>query len=58
MTKHDFFFCYDKKLADFIRYKKGIDFITVAQNPKTKKVFALFPITKELQKAIDEYKNL
>ena len=54
----NYFFCYDKRLADFIRYKKGIDYITVAQNPKTKKIFALFPITQELQQAINEYKNL
>ena len=50
-----YFFCYNKSVSDFLQ-KKGISFITVAQDLKTKKVFSLYPIDETLQKALDEYK--
>ncbi|MBE2932354.1 hypothetical protein HPJ92_07380 [Anoxybacillus flavithermus] len=27
----NYFFCYDKRLADFIRYEKNIEYITIGQ---------------------------
>ena len=56
MNKSDFFFCYNKKLSDFIT-TKGIQFICVAKEPKSGKLFSLYFIDSQLQQAIDEYKQ-
>ena len=50
-----YFFCYDKRLADFLRYKKNIMYITKAYADRTLKKFYLFHVTDELQQAIKEY---
>lgn len=52
-----YFFCYTKKVSDFL-HEKGFRFITVAQDPKTKKLFSLYEITPQLQEALAEYKTL
>lgn len=52
----NFFFCYNKKLSDFLS-GRGIQFITVAQEPKSKKLFSLYQIDEQLQQAIDDYKK-
>jgi hypothetical protein len=57
MKYTDFFFCYNKKLFSYLRDTKGIDYITVAQNPTTKKIFAMFYKNDDLQKAINDYKQ-
>lgn len=49
-----FFYCYNKNVSDHLR-SEGIDFITVAQDLKTKKVFSLYIINDEFQKALDKY---
>lgn len=53
-----YFFCYNKSVSDFLK-TKNIQYITVAQDLKTKKVFSLYAIDEEgkLQKALDEYKS-
>lgn len=56
-TNKNYFFCYSKKVSDFLSYK-GIRFITVAQDMKTQKPFSLYEISADLQKALDEYKTL
>lgn len=56
MNNKDYFFCYNKRVSDFLK-TKGIYHITVAQDPKTKKIFSLFEITHNLQRALDEYKQ-
>lgn len=53
----NYFFCYNKKVSDFLKTKE-IYHITVAQDPKTKKIFSLFEITPSFQVALNEYKNL
>ncbi|WEZ10160.1 hypothetical protein P5663_10125 [Priestia flexa] len=53
----NYFFCYNKKVSDFLTYK-GIRFITVAQDVKTGKLFSLYEINECLQAALDEYKAL
>lgn len=58
MNKQDFFFCYNKRLFSFLKDVKGIDYITTAINPTTKKIFSLFFKDDKLQSAIDEYKSL
>lgn len=52
----DYFFCYNNKVAEFIK-SKNIKHITVAQDLMTKKIFTLFAITEELQTAMNEYKS-
>lgn len=54
MTVKDFYFCYDKKVAKYLRYDKGIEFITVARHDKTGKRFWLFLQSEELSKALSE----
>lgn len=56
MTKSNFFFCYNKRVSDFM-YSKGIHYITVAMDIKSQKVFSLFEITPEFQQAMNEYKQ-
>ncbi|WP_163258638.1 hypothetical protein [Heyndrickxia shackletonii] len=52
----NYFFCYNKRVSDFLKSKE-IHHITVAQDPKTKKIFSLFEINEPLKKALDEYKT-
>lgn len=54
--KQEYFFCYTKSLSDHL-VAKGFRYITVAQNPKSQKLFSLFPITTGLDKTIQEFKN-
>jgi len=53
----NYFFCYNKKVSDFL-YTKNIRHITVAMDIKTNKIFSLFEITPEFQNAMTEYKKL
>ena len=52
----NYFFCYNKKVSDFLNSKE-INYITVAQDLKSKKIFSLFEITDDFQVALQEYKN-
>ena len=52
--KRDYFFCYTKGLSDHLQ-ERGFQFITVAQDPKTKRIFSLYEITPELKSAISKY---
>lgn len=54
--KQEYFFCYTRSLSDHL-VTRGFKYITVAQNPKSQKLFSLFPITDELHEAIKEFKN-
>lgn len=53
----DFFYCYDRKLKNFLIANKDNKPITYALHPKTKSEFWLFLITDELQKGIAAYKT-
>ncbi len=55
MANKDYFFCYNKKVSDWMK-TKNIRHITVAQDPKTKKIFSLFEINESFKKALEEYK--
>lgn len=57
MSKKDFHFVYNKKVSDFLK-SKNIDFICVAIEPKSKKMFSLYHKNYELQQALEEYKQL
>lgn len=58
LTKEDFFYCYDKKLAYYLRHLKGIEYITKAKSIYNGFIFYLFLKTDELQKSIEEYKRI
>lgn len=53
--KDKYFFCYDKRLADFLRYEKNIEYITKAKSVKNGFIFYLFEKSENLQSAIDEW---
>jgi hypothetical protein len=53
----NYFFCYDKRLRDFLKYEKGIDYITEGRHLKTGMIFTLFERTEFLNQAIQEWKN-
>jgi hypothetical protein len=57
MNKSNYFFCYDQKLANFLRHEKNIGYITKAYADRTLKKFYLFPVTDELQRSIEEYRT-
>ncbi|WP_339227819.1 hypothetical protein NSQ77_19900 [Oceanobacillus sp. FSL K6-2867] len=54
MISNNFFFCYDKKVMKYLKYDKGIGFITSAIHEKTGNKFWLFQITPELNEALQE----
>lgn len=54
--QREYFFCYNQNVASYLK-SKGIYFITVSQDLKTKKVFSLYYIDEKLQKALDEYRK-
>lgn len=54
MNTNEFFFCYDKEVAKFLRYEKNIRFITTALHKETKAEFWLFHRDVELDKALQE----
>lgn len=58
MKNTDFFYCYNKQLFTFLHDVKSIDYITIAKNPTTGKIFSMFYKDDILQIALDEYKSL
>jgi hypothetical protein len=55
--KQQLFYCYDMKLAKYLRYDKNIPFLTKAKHIDTDSIFHLFVIDNALQEALDEYKK-
>lgn len=51
----DFYFCYDSRVAKWLRYDKGFNFLFKAIHPNTNKVFHLFIKSPEIDQAIAEY---
>lgn len=56
LTSKDFFFCYNKKLAEKIK-EANIPVITIAENIKTGKLFSMYEKTPKLQAIINDYKQ-
>ncbi|PEP74095.1 hypothetical protein COL32_08910 [Bacillus pseudomycoides] len=54
ISAKDLFFCYDKRVAKYLRYDKDMEFITKAYTREGKE-FWLFNKTPELDKALKEY---
>ncbi|PAQ14983.1 hypothetical protein CD798_08020 [Bacillaceae bacterium SAOS 7] len=55
LTQGDFFYCYNYKLAFFLK-DRGFEYLVKAINPKTNKIFSMFQMVDGMQEAIDEYK--
>lgn len=49
------FYCYSKKLSDFIYHRSGIVPLTVAINPKSGRIFSLYSKSNKLQECLDKY---
>ncbi|WP_042346070.1 hypothetical protein [Bacillus massiliigorillae] len=58
MNNKDFFFCYNRKVYNYLTKLKNIEYITIAKNPSTDNIFTLFMKSDELQKALDEYNKM
>ncbi|WP_369903111.1 hypothetical protein [Bacillus manliponensis] len=54
ITAKDLFFCYDKRVAKYLRYEKNMEFIAKAYT-KEGIEFWLFNKTPELDKALKKY---
>lgn len=53
----NYFYCYDSKLAQYLRHEKKINYITIAKNPNTDRLFTLFQRTQVLSDAIANFKK-
>jgi len=57
IKNEDLFYCYSKKLSDFIYHNAGIVPLTIAINPKSKNTFSLYVKSDKLQQVLDNYKE-
>lgn len=55
MKKSNYFFCYNINVSKYMT-GKGIEYITVSQDLKTKKIFSLYFVDAEFQEAMNAYK--
>jgi uncharacterized ubiquitin-like protein YukD len=58
VTNKNLFYCYDLDLSEYLRYKKKIPILTVAQTINTKRVYTLFSQSEYLTNSIKEYKTI
>ena len=57
ITKKDFFFCYNPKLSNHL-WKNGFRYEMKAINPDNNRIFTMYIKSDELQRSIDEYRQL
>ncbi|MCG6979064.1 hypothetical protein [Lactococcus lactis] len=55
--KENLFFCYNKKLKQYLYFECGIDSEFSALHPKTMKEFWVYVKTEELDKALTGYRK-
>lgn len=55
--ENKFFYCYSIKLKDFLK-SQGLNYITKALNPKSKKPYFLFEKSLELDVAIEKWNKI
>lgn len=53
-VESNYYFCYNKKVMEYLRYEKGIKFITAAKQLYSDKVFYLFERNAELDEALEQ----
>jgi len=56
--KNDYFFCYTKELAKFLRYEKKIEYVSKTKHITSDKILTIFERTEYLDKAISEYNEM
>lgn len=59
IKNQDLFYCYSKSLSNFIYEESGgkITPLTIAENPKSKKLFSLYGKSSEIRAILDKYKE-
>ena len=57
MNKKDYFFCYNKRVSDYLT-SKGIQYITIANEMRSNRIFSLYEVNEQLQTALQEYKSI
>ena len=57
VKNEDLFYCYSKKLSSYIYKESGIVPLTIAINPKSKRMFSLYGKSPKLQAVLDKYKE-
>ncbi|WP_256761429.1 hypothetical protein [Cohnella sp. WQ 127256] len=55
ITAKNFYFCFNKNMAKWIRYERGIEFIVKAIHPTSNQTFFMFTRNDELELAIQDY---
>ncbi|MGK4040912.1 hypothetical protein AB0Y20_01325 [Heyndrickxia oleronia] len=56
MDINDLYFCYSKRVSDFLSFKQ-VKYLTKAINPINNKLYSLYYKTPKLQAALDEYRK-
>lgn len=54
MSEDKYFFCYNKSVSDYL-VSHGLKFITVAMDPKTKKLYSLYKQDSHLSELLKNY---
>lgn len=57
MNSNEFFFCYDIRLARYLKFNKGINFLTNARHKDTNNEFWMFHKSDELHENIQEWRR-
>lgn len=57
LTHKDFFFCYTKKLSEFLR-QNGVSYLLKANSVKDNNTFTMYVKSERLQELLDKYKQL
>ena len=54
-TNDKYFFCYSTNLQEFLRYKKGFNYICGAKHLTTDNIFYVYEKSEDLLNALSEY---
>lgn len=58
IKNEDLFYCYSKKLSEYIYQHSYIVPLTIAINPKSQRLFSLYAKSTKLQRCLDDYKKV
>lgn len=54
LTNKDFFFCYNRDVYYYLT-NNGVEFITIAREPKENKMFSLFHRSEKVERLLENY---
>lgn len=54
LTNKDFFFCYNRDVYYYLT-NNGVEFITIAREPKDNKMFSLFYRSEKVERLLENY---